>query len=376
MPSKALLIGVNYLMNNEDTLKSPINNIEILRDFLICYSKFDKKNVTLLSDLGDYKKATFMNITSELKKLVNNSNKNDFIFLYFSGYGDFLGIPEKDSDKYIKESMKLKSLYKVENEEHLFLPEDYNMSVLTKKYFLTILNNCNSRIFLFFDCFNKKNNNYLKYSYDINNKTFRTHLDKNQYVWSNNMIILSASNMDKKHFNNFNRVNIINNKTSKFYSIFLLDLIKYLFNYLQININFNTFSYEDLYTVLITISEDINKLDFYSIVKDNKENEKMNKSCCCKEKKLKIIMFFTDDKIIDLNFLENQTDEQNNKNNIDEEIKIKIKYRDKTLAYKNINLERDLKIIKRRYEHLLNKYTTFYKKLYETNSISNFKLLL
>ena len=37
MPIKVLLVGINYLMNKDDILKSPINNIEILNDFLISY---------------------------------------------------------------------------------------------------------------------------------------------------------------------------------------------------------------------------------------------------------------------------------------------------------------------------------------------------
>ena len=84
MPSKALLVGLNYLMNKEDILQSPVNNIEILNDFLISYMGLNSDNIKMLSDSSKYGNATFFNITSSLKQIINSSNKKDFIFLYFS----------------------------------------------------------------------------------------------------------------------------------------------------------------------------------------------------------------------------------------------------------------------------------------------------
>ena len=131
-----------------------------------------EENVKILSDSPTYENATFFNITSSLKKIISSSDKNDFIFLYFSGYGNFLGEFEKGSDNYEKERMKMKSLYRKKNENTLFLPEDYNMASLTIDYFYKILNLSNSRIFLFFDCYNKNNTMKLKNYYDINKNTF------------------------------------------------------------------------------------------------------------------------------------------------------------------------------------------------------------
>lgn len=50
MVYKALLVGVNYYMQKDDTLLSPLNNIELMRDFLISYAHFKDKDIVLLSD--------------------------------------------------------------------------------------------------------------------------------------------------------------------------------------------------------------------------------------------------------------------------------------------------------------------------------------
>ena len=83
MVYKALLVGINYYMQKDDLLRSPLNNIEIMKDFLISYAHFKEENITLLSDTPDYKNATFFSITTELKKIIKGSDKNDFIILYF-----------------------------------------------------------------------------------------------------------------------------------------------------------------------------------------------------------------------------------------------------------------------------------------------------
>lgn len=374
MPVKAVLVGINYFMNKEDILRSPVNNIEILKDFLTSYVGVNEKNIKMLSDSPNYNKANFFNISSILKKTIDSSNKNDFIFLYFSGYGNFLGIPDKDSDKYLKESMKMKSLYKPKHKEILFLPEDYNMSTLTKDYFHKILNNSNSRIFLFFDCFNKENVLNLDYYYDIKNKIFIKSLDTEKLSFTNkNIIVLSSNTFEKKNFDNFNKVNIINNKVHKYFSIFLLELTKILFNYLQININFNTFSYENMYDVLVDIYSGLIKLDFSSL---KKENEKMNKGCCGCDNKYKILLLFSNKELIKTKFFDNETNEKSNEEKDNELIVNKLTLRDKTLAFRNLKLERELKILKKRFNNLLTQYEKINRNLRNNSSNINFKLLL
>tara|TARA_Y100000389_G_C17452880_1_gene516042 strand:- start:1721 stop:2842 length:1122 start_codon:yes stop_codon:yes gene_type:complete len=373
MPIKVLLVGINYLMNKDDILKSPINNIEILNDFLISYIGVDKKNIVMLSDSPNYKNATFFNISTTLKNMTETSGKNDFLFLYFSGYGNFLGIPEKNSDKYLKESMKMKTLYKKKHKDILFLPEDYNMSTLTKDYYYKILKNSRSRTFLFFDCYNKENLLNLDYYYNINNKTYINSLDDNPKI-NDKIIVLSCNTVEKKNFEFFSKVNIINNKVHKYFSIFLLEFVKILFNYLQININFNTFSYKNMYKVLLEINTGLNKLNFSSLKKA--ENEKMNKGCCGCDIKYNIMLLFSNEKLIHTNFFDNEANEITNDQKENELIEKKLILRDKTLAFKNIKLEREVKILKKRFNNLITNYEKQKKKIQNSNSNINFNLLL
>jgi len=367
MPSKALLVGVNYFMN-KDKLLSPINNVEILNDFLISYNGVSEENVKILSDSPTYENATFFNITSSLKKIISSSDKNDFIFLYFSGYGNFLGEFEKGSDNYEKERMKMKSLYRKKNENTLFLPEDYNMASLTIDYFYKILNLSNSRIFLFFDCYNKNNTMKLKNYYDINKNTFNTFLENTEKKISN-LIVLSSNSTEKQTFNKFSKINIINNKINKTYSIFLLDLIQYLFNYIQMNINFNTFSYKDMYKIILKINTEINKLNFSSLKES--EREQMNKGCCGDKQNNNILLSFSEEKLIDANFFENISNEITTEEKTSDDINEKMLQRDKTIAFKNIKLERELKITQKRLNHIIKQYEELYKKYR-----NNFNLLL
>jgi len=50
MVKKALLIGINYLNNSKYRLSSPINDIKIMKDFLVNYCNFQETDITLLSD--------------------------------------------------------------------------------------------------------------------------------------------------------------------------------------------------------------------------------------------------------------------------------------------------------------------------------------
>jgi hypothetical protein len=68
MVYKALLVGVNYYIQKEDSLLSPLNNIEIMKDFLISYAHFKDTNIKMLSDSPNYENATFFSITANLKK--------------------------------------------------------------------------------------------------------------------------------------------------------------------------------------------------------------------------------------------------------------------------------------------------------------------
>tara|TARA_B100000795_G_scaffold125047_3_gene93325 strand:- start:1791 stop:2903 length:1113 start_codon:yes stop_codon:yes gene_type:complete len=361
MVLKALLVGLNYKMHKENLLLSPVNNIEILKDFLISFSNFKNKNIKLLSDDERHDNATFFSITACLKNIISSSSKNDVIVLYFSGYGDFLGTLEKDDPNYSKEKMKLSSLYKQKNPENIFLPQDFGMACLTKDYFFDILNKSESRIFLMFDNYNQNKIN-LKNYYDINSETYNTFIGTDKNTYTNELTCLSV-NSEKSNFDKFHKVNLINNNINKFYSNFLIIFLKHLYNYLQININFITYKYSEMYKNIIIQMKD-HRMNFSSM----KEEKNMNTGCC-KHEDIEIFLSFSKKELIDTCFLDNKIQENKEKEMQDLEVNKKMKTRDKVLAYKNVGLERDMKILKKRYNHILNEYNKMQNIMKKSNSI-------
>ena len=352
MVYKALLVGVNYYMQKDDVLLSPLNNIELLRDFLISYAHFKDENIVLLSDTSLYKNATFFSITAELKNMIKNSNQSDFIFIYFTGYGNYLDLLDPKTIRYQKERMKRVSLYKKLDPNIMFLPQDFHISTLTKQYFKSVLKESNSRIFLFFDCFNKINNMNFKYFYDIHEQQFVEDL-KADDTWSSNIISLSSNTNEKKYFHEFFKINFINDKIQKFYSHFTIYFLKYLVDYLQINVNFVTYTYENMYNSLIKIESD-NKLSF-SETEEVVQNEVINelkKNCCCHDKN-NIFLSFSKKDLIKTKFLDTRILEVTQEKKVFNAVEDKLRYSDKALAYKNVELERKTKILLKRNKNLI-----------------------
>lgn len=360
MVLKALLVGVNYLMYKDDALLSPVNNIEIMSDFLKSYLNLQEENLKILSDSEKYKyPATFFSITTILKNMISSSKMNDFIFIYFSGYGNYLGELEKGTDRYLKESMKLSSLYKKKSEDIMFLPQDFNMSCLTKDYFTNVLNNSNSRIFLFFDCVNQTNQLKCKNYYNINKQIYNTHIGKLEKKINSEVIVLYANTI-LKNFQKFHKVNLINNQIKKFYSSFLISFLKHLFNYLQININFKKYTYMEMYYGILKLLNEY-ELDFNEIAKNKKTQKQLNTCVSCKNNVIDLTLAFSNDTLINKKFFDNKLNEKSDKEEFDESVNEKMLMRDKTLAYKNVNLGREMKILKRKFENLLNKYNSLNK---------------
>ena len=131
------------------------------------------------------------------------------------------------------------------------------------------------------------------------------------------------------------------------------------------NINFNTFSYKDMYKIILKINTEINKLNFSSLKES--EREQMNKGCCGDKQNNNILLSFSEEKLIDANISNEITTEEKTSDDINE----KMLQRDKTIAFKNIKLERELKITQKRLNHIIKQYEELYKKYR-----NNFNLLL
>ena len=85
MTSRALLVGINYKKYPEYHLKAAYNDVELMRELLRDYYNFDSENIVELNDKVEESlyNATFFNIVSNIKKIIEVSTEDDFVVLYF-----------------------------------------------------------------------------------------------------------------------------------------------------------------------------------------------------------------------------------------------------------------------------------------------------
>lgn len=252
MSKKALLIGINYLKSNKYRLSSPVNDINIVRDFLINYCNFQRDDIIMLSDSPKIKEAgSFFNITKYLK-LLSDLDENDFLFIYFSGH----------KSRYIDDNEKVK--------DEIFLPQDWNINQLTSEYLNKYLLDYKCKTFVMFDCCNKRVDCNLKYNFNTKKMELLENLKLDE--GKNDLIILTSGCINSNSYEKFLEKNLINNEKNKFYgelTIFFLQILK---NYLETKLTFTDLKYENLidliHEYLIELKDNNNKPVSY-ILKHN-----------------------------------------------------------------------------------------------------------
>ena len=117
MTSRALLVGINYKKYPEYHLKAAYNDVELMRELLRDYYNFDSENIVELNDKVEESlyNATFFNIVSNIKKIIEVSTEDDFVVLYFSGHG--MQIEDKNGDEKDKK-------------DEVFLPSNFTKSAV------------------------------------------------------------------------------------------------------------------------------------------------------------------------------------------------------------------------------------------------------
>ena len=147
----------------------------------------------MLSDSPKVEEAgSFFNITKHLKSF-DNLNKDDFLFIYFSGH---------------------KSRYdNNEKKDEIFLPQDWNINQLTKDYLKNFLIKYNCRTFVMFDCCNKKGIVILNIII-----TQKMELVENLKLndEKNDIILLTSGGINKNSYETFLESNLINGEKINF----------------------------------------------------------------------------------------------------------------------------------------------------------------
>ncbi|CAJ1954543.1 unnamed protein product [Cylindrotheca closterium] len=96
--TRSLLIGCNY--NGNAQLKASHDDIRSMKDYIVTVHGFseDAEDMTVLLDDGVHKAPTYANIIDHFKKLSEDSQPGDAVFIQFSGHGGrLIGSPGADA---------------------------------------------------------------------------------------------------------------------------------------------------------------------------------------------------------------------------------------------------------------------------------------
>lgn len=163
----ALLIGANY-KDSDYPLNGCINDIKIMRKYLIEVRNYDKNNITILrDDLENFIQPTRDNIVNNLINLINEANNpiNNVteVFLHFSGHGNN-DLGSGDTLNIIGEVDK--------KNEYIFTSDS---NIIVDNEIRDILKNLSDTItmYIVMDCCRSGTNIDLPFVYDVKNSKLR-----------------------------------------------------------------------------------------------------------------------------------------------------------------------------------------------------------
>ena len=212
MVKLALLIGLNYPNDDKLRLQSSYNDIELVENYLVLNENFSRSNIIKLTDKYNQNKElnpNFFNIINRIKELVDKTDKDDILFIYFTGHG-----------KQIKDENKDES----DSKDEAFLPSDYKDYVISDDLFKQALAPCKANVTILYDACHSGTAFDLKYTYTLSPFVSSNNLD----MKDNNKIICFSSSNDPNL--SFSSVLPAENRGVKWFSNFTYYFIKHLAN--------------------------------------------------------------------------------------------------------------------------------------------------
>tara|TARA_B110000008_G_scaffold269988_1_gene299783 strand:- start:1260 stop:2324 length:1065 start_codon:yes stop_codon:yes gene_type:complete len=287
MVNKALLIGINYLTSNRYRLHSPINDVNIMKDFLINYLNYQEEDIIILSDSPKIKEnASFFNIVKHIKLLGEDLTSQDFLFMYFSGHGS--SVVDSNGDE-------------VDKKDEIFLPQDWQVSYISDDLFQSLMKDFKSKLFVMFDCCNSGTMCDLKYSYNIKDFTSIEYLKKDDNV--NDIICISSCGENSNTYEKYITKNFINSEKNKYYGEFTIFFLHVLKSYLEENLSFDDLTYKKLISLINNFVHPLPKdKDFtvsYQLLHQNTYNKNLKPYLGLSNKVLLSDIFFSSKSSID-----------------------------------------------------------------------------
>uniref|UniRef100_A0A7S1CX21 Peptidase C14 caspase domain-containing protein n=1 Tax=Cyclophora tenuis TaxID=216820 RepID=A0A7S1CX21_CYCTE len=93
----ALMIGINYVGHEQGVLSGCHNDVGNMKNYIMAVHGFPEENITVLMDDGEHEMPTKENIIAAYRKIVEEAEPGDAVFLHYSGHG--CKIPDDSGDE-------------------------------------------------------------------------------------------------------------------------------------------------------------------------------------------------------------------------------------------------------------------------------------
>lgn len=205
MVNKALLVGINYI-NTPYKLNGCINDVVLVKNRLMNDLHFKEENIVTLRDDDSKNMPTFGNILEELSNIILHSNKNDNIYIHFSGHGTYV----KDTNNDEKDG-----------KDEVFVPINYNDGLISDDLLFSIISKTNCKTLLVFDCCHSGSICDLPYRYDCVNNELKLNIENN-HALNKHITMISGCRDEQSSLDHFSR------EENKFQGLLTVKLMNYV----------------------------------------------------------------------------------------------------------------------------------------------------
>eukprot|EP00548_Thalassiothrix_antarctica_P001388 CAMPEP_0194147066 /NCGR_PEP_ID=MMETSP0152-20130528/22502_1 /TAXON_ID=1049557 /ORGANISM="Thalassiothrix antarctica, Strain L6-D1" /LENGTH=329 /DNA_ID=CAMNT_0038847753 /DNA_START=90 /DNA_END=1079 /DNA_ORIENTATION=+ len=94
---RAVMIGINYVGDDPGELRGCHNDVLNMKKYIMHVHGFEEDNITILMDDGEHDSPTKENILEAYKKVIEETEESDAIFLHYSGHGT--KVKDRDGDE-------------------------------------------------------------------------------------------------------------------------------------------------------------------------------------------------------------------------------------------------------------------------------------
>ena len=210
----ALLVGLNYPGDTTYMLNASYNDVLLVQKHLVDNEDFRNEDILILTDKNPQDTsfyATYYNIVTRIKEIIEFAKSDDLIFFYFTGHGS--QITDNNADE-------------IDSKDECFIPADHTKNVITDDLIYDLFSKANCSIMSMFDCCSSGSMSDLKYKYSLNPYTLINNLSINDDSKDSKDIVCLASSFDSK--DSYEQVLPTSLGKVKWFSIYTYNIIRHL----------------------------------------------------------------------------------------------------------------------------------------------------